>query len=404
MARAQSIRSVRLCRELRVPVGWTKGRDGGDQGCCGIIIATHQPWRRTLVTRIPVFDGHNDTLIDLYAPEDGEARSFLERSDKGHLDLPRAREGGLIGGIFAIYTPPPPGSEERDLQYGLRVTEDGYEVSPRSPVEHEYSREFTRSVIDAVYELEKEAGGQVALVRRYQDLERNLRDGVLSMVLHLEGAAAIREDLSNLEAYYERGLRSLGLVWSRPNVFGHGVPFRYPHSPDTGPGLTEAGKGLVRACNRMGILIDLAHMNEKGFWDVAGLSEAPLVVSHAGVHAICPLTRNLTDEQIDSVGESNGLIGVIFAPNMTRPDGRREADIPLTGIVSHIDYVAERIGVDHVALGSDFDGAVMPQGLGDVTRLPDLIQALRDRGYDDESLEKIAYRNWFRVLKDSWKG
>jgi membrane dipeptidase len=356
------------------------------------------------VTRLPIFDGHNDTLLELYAPEEGEERSFFERSEHGHIDLPRAREGGLIGGIFAIYTPPPPGSPEREREYGLTITEDGYEVMQRSPLDHEYSKEFTDGVIDFLYDLQKQGDGDVALVRSYQDLERNLQGGVFSMVLHFEDAVAIEEDLSNLEAYYERGLRSLGLVWSRPNVFGHGVPFRFPHSPDTGPGLTEAGKELVRACNRMGILIDLAHINEQGFWDVAETSEAPLVVSHAGVHALCPSTRNLTDGQIDAIGESKGLIGIIFSPGMIRADGQRDADsLPLTDLVRHFDHVVERIGVDHVAFGSDFDGALMAEELADATWLPNLMEALRERGYDDDSLEKIAYRNWFRVLRDTWK-
>jgi membrane dipeptidase len=356
------------------------------------------------VTRLPIFDGHNDTLLELYAPEEGEERSFFERSEHGHIDLPRAREGGLIGGIFAIYTPPPPGSPEREREYGLTITEDGYEVMQRSPLDHEYSKEFTDGVIDFLYDLQKQGDGEVALVRTYEDLERNLQGGVFSMVLHFEDAVAIEEDLSNLEAYYERGLRSLGLVWSRPNVFGHGVPFRFPHSPDTGPGLTEAGKELVRACNRMGILIDLAHISEQGFWDVAELSEAPLVVSHAGVHALCPSTRNLTDGQIDAIGESKGLIGIIFSPGMIRADGQRDADsLPLTDLVRHFDHVVERIGVDHVAFGSDFDGALMAEELADATWLPNLMEALRERGYDDDSLEKIAYRNWFRVLRDTWK-
>jgi membrane dipeptidase len=366
--------------------------------------ALRAPVWREAVSQLPVFDGHNDTLIDLYAPEEGGERSFFERSEKGHIDLPRAREGGLIGGIFGIFTPAPPGSKERDRDYGLTVTEEGYEVKPRSAVDHSYSRQFTDEVMDFVCGLEQKAEGEISLVRRYQELEDNLQRGVLSVVLHLEGASAIEEDLSNLGEYYSKGVRSIGLVWSRPNVFGHGVPFMFPHAPDTGPGLTEAGRELVRECNRLGILIDLAHINEKGFWDVAELSVAPLVVSHAGAHAICASTRNLTDKQIDAVGESNGLVGVIFAPSMTREDGKREEDMPVTGIVRHIDYVVERIGVDHVALGSDFDGAQMPGELADVAHLSNLVQALRDRGYDDDSLEKIAYRNWFRVLRDSWKG
>jgi len=355
------------------------------------------------VSQLPVFDGHNDTLLDLYAPEEGGERSFFDRGEKGHVDLPRAREGGLIGGIFAIFTQAPPGSPEREREYGLTVTEEGYEIKPHTAVDPGYSRQFTEEVIDFARDLEQKAAEGISLIRRYQELEDNLQRGVLSLVLGLEGASAIKEDLSNLGEYYSRGLRSLGLVWSRPNVFGEGVPFRFPHSPDTGPGLTEAGKALVKECNRLGILIDLAHLNERGFWDVAELTDAPLVVSHAGAHAICASTRNLTNEQIDAVGQSNGLVGIFFAPSMTRADGDREGDIPVTGIVSHVDHVVERIGVDHVALGSDFDGAEMPSELADVAQLPRLMEALRDRGYDDDSLEKLGYRNWFRVLRETWK-
>ena len=149
-------------------------------------------------------------------------------------------------------------------------------------------------------------------------------------------------------------------------------------------------------------MIDLAHINEHGFWDVAALTDAPLVVTHAGVHALCPSTRNLTDAQIDAVGESAGVIGVIFEPVNTRPDGQPGAETPLSVIADHMVYIAERIGVDHVAFGSDFDGADMPAALGDAAGLPNLLEALRDRGFDETDLEKIAYRNWFRVLNDSW--
>lgn len=355
------------------------------------------------MTFIPIFDGHNDTLTKLYSPHGEQNRSFFERSDQGHLDLPRARAGGLCGGIFAIFTPPPETSPEHDPFWGLTFTEDGYDLSPRSPIDHDYAKTYTDSVIDYLRDLEENSEGQLAIVHSYHDLTDDFNKGILSVVLHIEGAEAIRENLSDLEDYYERGLRSLGLVWSRPNVFGYGVPFRFPHSPDTGPGLTASGKDLVRACNRLGIMIDLAHINEQGFWDVAELSDAPLVVSHAAVYAICPSTRNLTNAQIDAVAASNGLIGIFFEPVNTRPDGQPGGDTPLSVIVHHIRYVVDRVGIDHVALGSDFDGADVPEALRDVTGLPNLIQALRESGFDDNSLEKIAYRNWFRVLKDSWK-
>ncbi|MBZ0302578.1 MAG: dipeptidase [Anaerolineae bacterium] len=355
--------------------------------------------RESPVTPLPIFDGHNDTLAALYR----RGLSFFEEHAQGHLDLPRAQRGGLIGGIYAIFPPAPPDSPESDPLYGLQMTEEGYALAPNSPVEPGYARAFTDAVLKLLDTWEQAPGEPVRVVRTYEDLHANRDAGRHSLVLHFEDAAAIEADLSNLEAYYQRGLRSLGLVWSRPNAFGCGVPFRYPHSPDTGPGLTPAGKQLVRACNRLGIQIDLAHLNERGFWDAAALTTAPLVVSHAGVHALCASTRNLTDAQIDSVGQSNGVIGVIFEPGNLRRDGRPGVATPLMGIVEHIDYIAQHIGVEHVAFGSDFDGADMPQDLPDVASLPRLIAALHDRGFDQTALEKIAYRNWFRVLQAAWR-
>src|SRR5206468_1669749 len=128
----------------------------------------------------------------------------------------------------------------------------------------------------------------------------------------MEGAEPIAPDLSNLERWYDRGLRSIGLVWSRANAFAEGVPFRFPSSPDTGPGLTDAGRELVRACNRLGILVDLSHLNEAGFWDVAGISDKPLVATHSNAHAICPASRNLTDKQLAAIKESDGMVGLNY--------------------------------------------------------------------------------------------
>ena len=261
-----------------------------------------------------VFDGHNDTLIHLYLKERGKGRSFFEESTVGQLDLPRAVKGGMIGGIFSIFSPTPKTSVEANDLYGFAFTPNGYKQTLRSPIDPAYAREFTDAVIDFLYHLEAASNGKFGVVKDVAELRDNRQKGVLSAVLHFEGAEAIREDLGNLESYYDQGLRALGLVWSRPNVFGCGVNFEYPHSPDTGPGLTLAGKQLIKECNRLGILIDLAHITEKGFWDAAKLSTAPLVVSHADVYALCPSTRNLTDAQIDAVGKSGGVIGINFEP------------------------------------------------------------------------------------------
>lgn len=350
-----------------------------------------------------VFDGHNDTLTNLFDANGDKKRSFFEASSIGHIDLPRARQGGLVGGFFAIFTRPPADLPEADPMYGITFTDNGYVLSERSPIDPIYAQSYTDSVIDFAYQLEAESQGQVKIITDYDDLEYALNQNVFGLVLALEGAEAINADLSNLEAYYRRGIRSIGLVWSRPNVFGYGVPFRFPSSPDIGLGLTDAGKNLVKACNQLGIIIDLAHLNEQGFRDVAALSTAPLVVTHADVYNICPSTRNLTDAQIDLVASSGGVVGINFEAMNTHPQSSIEQNVPLTQITQHIDYIVNRVGIDHVAFGSDFDGADMPADLSDVRGLPKLLDTLRNSGYDESNLEKIAYKNWLRVIRATWK-
>jgi membrane dipeptidase len=240
-------------------------------------------------------------------------------------------------------------------------------------------------------------------VRTADELEGCLRDGTVAAILHFEGAENLGSDSGALESYYESGLRSLGLVWSRPNAYAEGVPFRFPSSPDTGPGLTGAGRELVRECNRLGVLVDLSHLNEEGFWDVAEISDAPLVATHSNAHALCPASRNLTDRQLDAIRDSDGMVGVNFAVGFLREDGGESEDTPLETVVRHVDYLVERIGVDRVGFGSDFDGAKVPEDITDVAGLPRLLTVLRDAGYDDASLTKLAHENWLRVLRSTWR-
>jgi membrane dipeptidase len=228
-------------------------------------------------------------------------------------------------------------------------------------------------------------------------------DGEPKAILHFEGAEPIDPTLENLAEWYERGLRSVGIVWSRPNAFGHGVPFRYPGTPDSGPGLTDAGRVLVRACNELGIVVDLAHANERTFFDVASLSSAPLVVSHAGVFARSPMARSVTDAELDALRDSGGLIGIVFDSVMTRADGALRFDTPLATIADHVEYAAERIGAEHVGLGSDFDGCVPAEGLSDASRTQAILEELRSRGWSDPDLRALAHGNWLRVLRATWR-
>ena len=350
---------------------------------------------------IPIFDGHNDTLLALELPRAGQARTFFEQSDKGHIDLPRARAGGLGGGFFAIFTP------SRNLDPALAANAPATTTGPDEPmalaVSQAAAEPFTIAMAARLFRLEQEAAGQVKVVRTADELAACLQNGTLAMIFHIEGAEAIDTNLNLLEVLYQAGLRSLGITWSRPNDFATGVPFKFPSSPDIGPGLTQAGRALVRACNRLGVMLDLSHLNEKGFWDVAQLSTAPLVATHSGAHALCASTRNLTDKQLDAVRASDGIVGVNFHVGFLRADGRSDPDTPLNDIVRHVDYMVERMGIDHVAFGSDFDGATMPAALRDVAGLPKLMDALRHSGYDEAALRKIAHENWVRVLRKTWK-
>jgi membrane dipeptidase len=340
---------------------------------------------------IPVFDGHNDALTR-------EGRGDLSRrSRQGHLDLPRMRDGGMRGGVFAIFTP-----SDGEAPGQISFEADGYYSEPLAePVAHEVAAAHAEAA--AGYLLDLERRGEVVVARSIADVDA-ARDGSTPpvAVMHLEGAEAIDAGLADLDAWYERGLRSLGPVWSRSNDFAHGVPFRFPSSPDTGPGLTDKGSALVRACAELGVLVDLSHLNEAGFWDVAALEPGPLVASHSAAHALCPASRNLTDRQLDAIGASGGLVGIVFATPFLRRDFADDGETPPALIAEHARYVADRIGVAHVALGSDFDGATIPSDLGDVAGLPRLLAALEDRGFSRPEIEAISWHNWRRVLGAWW--
>ncbi|QOF69257.1 dipeptidase [Aminobacter sp. SR38] len=344
-----------------------------------------------------VFDGHNDVLFRLWqnaAKGADPVAEFIEGTRQGHIDMPRAAKGGLAGGLCAIYiTSASMPDEQRD--------ENGHYAIPLcKPLERAPSLDIALDMASIAFRVERAGGWKIC--RDANDIEAAEAEGKFAAVLHMEGCEAIDADLAALDVFYAAGLRSLGPVWSRNTVFGHGVPFAFPSSPDTGPGLTDAGKRLVKECNRIGVAIDLAHITEKGFWDVARLSEKPLIVSHSNVHAITPISRNLTDKQLAAVRESNGLVGLNFAVTMLREDGLKSVDTPLSDMIRHIDYLVEHVGIDGVALGSDFDGATVPAEIGDAAGLQNLVAALSGAGYGDDDLAKICRDNWLRVLRSAW--
>lgn len=316
--------------------------------------------------------------------------------------MPRARRGDFYGGLFSIFVPHP---EQKRQEPPASPSQKSPTVRIRNlkPVDFSYAHRLVKKGIESIFSLEAASSGEFRVVRTIEEIHTALEQDALSAVIHFEGAEPIDPQLESLHGFYKEGLRSIGIVWSRENAFGHGVNFEFPGSPDIGPGLTEAGKELVRTCNQLGIMLDLSHLNEKGFWDMEKISEAPLVATHSCVHALCPSPRNLTDKQLDAIGASGGVVGVNFGVMFVRKDGKENPDTPLSELVLHFRYIADRIGVDHLAIGSDFDGTTIPCEIGDVTGLPKLCAALRDGGFDEEALEKITLNNWLRVLSHSWK-
>ena len=351
---------------------------------------------------MPVIDGHNDTLLGLaLATRLGEARDFVAGTSSGHVDLPRLNKGGVAIAFFACFVP---ASLAPDDQGPTRVaTADGWEVPYAPTISHSHAVETTLALASRLYALERASAGRLRVVRSAPELDRCIAGEAIGAILHLEGAEAVDPGLHLLPVYHALGVRSIGIVWSRANAFGRGVPFRYPASPDFGDGLTPAGRDLVDACNDIGLVVDLAHLNARGFWDVAERSRAPLVVTHSAAHALAPHARNLTDDQLRAVGDADGIVGLNLGVGDLRADGDPTAtDVPLERIVEHVEHIASLIGEDHVGLGSDFDGATMPRAIGDAAGVQAIVGALRDAGVGEAAIRKFAHGNWQRVLRATW--
>ena len=351
---------------------------------------------------IPVFDGHNDFLLRLLLDPARREEIFLTGEGIGHLDLPRMQQAGFAGGFFAVYLPSPHDDDGPDFM--AMMAHPPFALPLPDPIPFPAAIGPAMQAVGHLYWMERAAKGALKIVRSADDLDACIATGTIAAILHFEGAEAIDESLDSLHLFHAAGLRSLGPVWSRPTLFGHGVPFAFPASPDTGPGLTEAGQRLVRECNALKIMLDLSHLNEKGFDDVARLSDAPLVATHSNAHALTPSSRNLTDRQLAMIRESKGMVGLNFSTSFLRADGQQNAATGWDPVLRHMDHLLETLGEDHLGFGSDYDGCTTPEVIGDVLGLPRLLEALAAHGYDRPLLEKLAHRNWQAVLRRTWGG
>lgn len=346
---------------------------------------------------VPFFDGHNDFLLRLRKSPNPREETWLGDGRIGHLDLARMKASGFAGGLFAIFVPPASSGPPPDFK--ALMADPPYDLPMPPEMTHTQAQPDALAMAGLLHWMERVAPQDFRVCRSVTEIRDAMAAGAIAGVMHMEGAEAIGPDLDALYLFHEMGLRSLGPVWSRPTIFGHGVPMAFPGTPDIGPGLTDKGRDLVRLCDELGILIDLSHLNEKGFDDVAAVSTAPLVATHSNAHALCPSPRNLTDRQLHMIKERGGLVGFNFATFYLNANGTANQGTGWDVMLRHLDHLVAEAGEDHVGLGSDFDGCVLPDLVGDVTGVPRLFEAMAAHGYDAPLIEKLSRGNWLNCLE-----
>lgn len=324
---------------------------------------THLIKAKQMHQKAIVFDGHCDTILEIM----NHKKSLGSRTPTGHLDIPRMQEGGVDVQFFAIFI------------------EDVYKP--------DRSLKRTLQLIDCFYrEIEKNQD-DISLVTNYNQIMEVNRAGKIAAILSIEGGEALEGDLGVLRVLYRLGVRLLTLTWNQRNQIADGIG-----ESRTGSGLTEFGLKVIEEMNRLGMLIDVSHLSETGFWDVVKRSKTAIVAYHSNCYALCPHLRNLKDEQIKALGDKDGVIGITFVPNFLTQEKRKTT---VKDVVKHIDYLVEKVGVDCVGLGSDFDGTGgLPLGLEGVDKVPNITGELLDRGYKEKDIKKILGENFLRVFNE----
>lgn len=321
--------------------------------------------------RATVVDAHIDTLLDIMVPPARPAkfptpRKFGERSTKGHVDLPRLLEGGVDLQVFAAY------------------------IQPEYKIERALHRVI--QLIDLFHQTVSMHQDKLSLFTKVTDVYEAEKRGKIAAMLSIEGGEAVEADLGILRMLHRLGVRAMTLTWNERNQIADGAA-----EGRTRGGLTNFGVELVSEMNKIGMVIDVSHISDAGFFDVIETSNAPIVASHSNCRALCNHRRNMTDEMIRRLAEKDGVMGMNFAPAFV--DENKEK-VTLERVLDHVDHVVKMVGVDHVGLGSDFDGIEStPKGLEDATTMPYFTEGLVKRGYREDDVFKILGGNFLRVFK-----
>lgn len=319
-----------------------------------------------------VIDGHCDTILSLMTPDSWfalSARDFFQRNEQGHIDLPRLKEGGVTCQVMALYIEPqykPAASARRCLE-----------------------------MLDAFCNL-LDQSEEFVMATKTQHILDAKADGKVAGLLSIEGGEAIEGSLSVLRNFYRLGVRAIGLTWNQRNDLADGVGEKSAKS-----GLTDLGVSVVKEMEKLGMLVDVSHLSESSFWGVHEVAERPYIASHSNARALASHRRNLTDKQIEALASKGGVIGVVFCPPFVDDDRQ---NVTLSRICDHIDHIRKVAGIDHVGLGSDFDGFGVspgsPQVMKDVSEMPKLTEELFRRGYTEEEIKKVLGGNWLRVYRE----
>lgn len=354
-------------------------------------------------------DTHNDVLSDLVM----EGQDIGRRLPVGNTDLPRLKEGGVDLQFFSVWC--------------------GGDYGKGRAFNH------ANEEIDSLMSLIHRNPQRIALAKNYEDITRDVKAGKIAAMIGVEGGHMIEDRLDYLDSLYRRGMCYMTLTWNNSTDWSTSASDETRHGDSLKhKGLTSFGKKVVRHMNKLGVMVDLAHVGRQTFFDAIHVSSKPILVSHSSVYAICPVARNLRDDQIRAVKKNGGVICVNFYSGFV--DGRyfkkidalkkkyarltdslkaqhvafiddailklvprQEAEAlrpPLSLLIDHIDYIVKMIGPDYVGLGSDFDGAESyPLGLDDVTDYPKITEALFNRGYSKSDIAKILGGNVLRVIK-----
>jgi membrane dipeptidase len=320
-----------------------------------------------------IIDGHVDIPYRLWDhPED-----ISVRTEAGHFDYERAKEGGLDAPIMSIYIP--------------------------SEKENNGAKALADSLIDLVEGLAAANPDKFALATSPDEIEEQFSRGLISLPMGMENGAPIEGDLENITYFHNRGIRYITLTHAKDN---HICDASYD-TTRTWNGLSPFGEQVVAEMNRVGMIIDVSHITDSSFYQVIRLSKAPVFASHSSCRYFTPgFERNMSDDQIKALGEHDGVIQINFgsyfldADYQTRDETDTTNNTTVQMVADHIDHVVKLAGIDHVGFGSDFDGVSnLPAGLKDASQMPNLLAELLRRGYSDEDIAKVCYQNTFRVWR-----